>query len=121
MATAELARKHCKPCSGEVDRLKGAELKRYIAELPQGWSVIDDHHLEKQYKVEKYQGAIDFANAVAKIADQEDHHPEICFTWGKVTITIWTHKVDGLTENDFILAAKAEEAYKKMAIQSEKR
>ena len=109
-----LAEKTCTPCKGEEKPLKGDALKKYENDLPEGWKVVDEHHLEKEYKVDKYKGAVDFANAVAKIADQEDHHPDILFTWGKVKITVWTHKIGGLSENDFILAAKAEEAHKKM-------
>ncbi|HEY2934001.1 MAG TPA: 4a-hydroxytetrahydrobiopterin dehydratase [Acidobacteriota bacterium] len=71
-----------------------------------GWEVVDNHHLRKQFKLADFGSALDLVNRVAEIAEKEDHHPDICFGWGKVEITIWTHKINGLTESDFILAAK---------------
>ena len=112
MPVGDLAKKKCTPCEKGGDPLKGQELAEYKKQLPAEWKVIDDHHLVREYKVDKYKGAVDLANKLAKIADEEDHHPEIMFTWGKVNVKIYTHAVDGLTENDFIYAAKAEEAAK---------
>lgn len=110
MAT-DLAQKKCTPCEKGGQPLKGKELDEYKQQLPPGWKVVDDHHLERVYKTEKYHGAVELANKLAKIADEEDHHPEIMFTWGKVEVSIYTHAVGGLSENDFIYAAKAERAY----------
>lgn len=70
------------------------------------WTVKDDHHLIKSFVFPDFKLALDFVNKVGLLAEQENHHPELCFTWGKVTIRIWTHKIDGLHDNDFILAAK---------------
>jgi len=92
--------------------LKGENLRRLLSELEGGWEVIQDHHLEKTYKFQNFREALDFTNAVGEIAEREGHHPEITLTWGKVTLRIWTHKIDGLTESDFVLAAKADQAFR---------
>jgi 4a-hydroxytetrahydrobiopterin dehydratase len=70
------------------------------------WRVIDGHHLEKEIRFPNFAGALAWVNAAGAVSEKENHHPELCFTWGRVTARIWTHTVDGLTENDFILAAK---------------
>lgn len=77
-----------------------------MPELQPDWKVVDDHHLERSFKFKNFKEALEFTNAVAKIAEQEQHHPDIYLAWGKVKITLWTHKINGLSENDFILAAK---------------
>jgi len=71
-----------------------------------GWSVVNNHHLEKDFAFPDFQAALDFVNAVGGIAEEQAHHPDIHLSWGKARVTIWTHKIDGLTESDFILAAK---------------
>ena len=106
-----LADKSCVPCRGGVPALKGQEIRRLFAELDSGWKAILDHHLEKAYKFKNFREALEFTKAVGEIAEQEGHHPEITLTWGNVILRIWTHKVDGLTESDFVLAAKAERAF----------
>jgi 4a-hydroxytetrahydrobiopterin dehydratase len=72
---------------------------------------VNEHHLEKEYAFKDFREALAFTNAVGEIADREDHHPDIYLAWGKVKLTIWTHKIDGLTESDFVLAAKADQAF----------
>ena len=109
--TMTLADKTCVPCRGGVPPLKGEELRRLLGELGSGWEAVGDHHLEKTYKFKNFREALDFTNVVGEIAEQEGHHPEITLTWGKVTVRIWTHKIDGLTESDFVLAAKAEREF----------
>jgi len=111
MSVDDLAGQACVPCKGGVPPLKGDALAHLVDELGSGWSCVDEHHLEKEYTVDKYAPAVAFANAVAAIADEQDPHPDILFTWGKVKVTIWTHKIDGLTESDFYFAAKCEAAF----------
>lgn len=106
-----LSAKECIPCKGGVPKLEGKALTRLLAELGHAWQLIDEHHLEKEYAFGAYQAAVDFTVRVAGIAEEQNHHPDILLTWGKVKVTIWTHKIDGLTESDFIFAAKTEEAY----------
>lgn len=89
--------------------MKGEALKTFSEQLKKNWKVINDHHLEKEYFFRDFQTALEFTNKIGELAEQESHHPDIYLTWGKLIVTLWTHKVDGLTENDFILAAKIDQ------------
>lgn len=102
---SELASKQCVPCKGGVPPLKGEALQALQKQVG-GWNVVDEHHLFKSFKFPDFGKALDFVNKVGAIAEEQGHHPVITFTWGKVDITIYTHKINGLTESDFILAAK---------------
>ncbi|HNR31180.1 MAG TPA: 4a-hydroxytetrahydrobiopterin dehydratase [Candidatus Hydrogenedentes bacterium] len=108
---SNLARRRCVPCRGGISPLKGEPLLRLHRELDSGWALIDDHHIEKRFKFPDFAGALAFTNAVGAIAEEQNHHPDILLAWGNVTVTVWTHKINGLTESDFIFAAKTEEAY----------
>jgi len=88
--------------------LTGAEIDPLIAELGNGWAVIEGHHLEKEFPFPDFRTAMDFAVRVGELAEEQGHHPDMFLAWGKVHLTIWTHKIDGLTESDFVLAAKAD-------------
>lgn len=101
----QLAEKTCVPCKGSIPPLKGAELQQFSHQLP-SWKVVDEHHITRTFTFPDFQKALDFVNRVGAIAEEQGHHPDILLTWGKVEITIWTHKVQGLTESDFILGAK---------------
>jgi 4a-hydroxytetrahydrobiopterin dehydratase len=107
---SELAKKQCVPCRGGVPPLEPGEIGRLLRELGRDWSAVDNHHLEKSYSFGDFAHALAFTNQVGAIAEEQGHHPDIHLSWGKVTLTIWTHKINGLTESDFILAAKADEA-----------
>jgi 4a-hydroxytetrahydrobiopterin dehydratase len=102
-----LSEKHCVPCKGGVPPLAGAELERLKAELP-AWQVVDGHHLLRTFTFPDFRTALEFVNNAGAIAEEEGHHPDLFLSWGKVEVKIWTHKIDGLTESDFILAAKIE-------------
>jgi 4a-hydroxytetrahydrobiopterin dehydratase len=103
-----LASKRCVPCSGGVPALRGVELDRLAAQVP-AWEVRDEHHLYRDFSFPDFAQALAFVNRVGAVAEQEGHHPDIALRWGKVGIELWTHKVDGLTESDFILAAKIDQ------------
>jgi len=103
---SDLARKNCVPCKGGLPPLKGNDLALLARELGEGWRVINDHHLEREYKFENFRKALDFTNQVGELAEQQNHHPDIYLAWGRVKLTLWTHKIDGLTESDFVFAAK---------------
>ena len=105
----DLAKKHCVPCRGGVPPLKGGELEKLLKELGNDWHVVNEHHLEKRYFFPDFQTGLDFTNQVGQLAELEGHHPDIHLAYGHVTIILWTHKIDGLTESDFILAAKCDE------------
>lgn len=103
-----LAEKECVACKGGVPPLKGNDLNQMKQQLGGGWQVVNDHHLEKEFKFKDFREALEFTNKVGELAEAQGHHPDIYLTWGKVKIAIWTHKIDGLTESDFVLAAKIE-------------
>lgn len=113
-SACDLAHKKCIPCRGGAPPLKKKPLKELLAQLGNDWKVVKEHHLEKEYKFPDFRTALSFTNLVGDTAEKEGHHPDIYLSWGKVKLTIWTHKIDGLTESDFILAAKSEELYKGM-------
>jgi 4a-hydroxytetrahydrobiopterin dehydratase len=102
---SDLATKTCIPCRGGVPPLKGQELEALEKQLP-GWVVVDEHHLFKAFKFPDFRTALEFVNRVGELAEEQGHHPDLYLAWGKVEVKIWTHKIDGLTESDFILAAK---------------
>jgi len=103
---SSLANEKCIPCRGGVPALKGEELAALARELGAEWRVVDEHHLEREFRFPDFGQALAFTNKVGAIAEKEGHHPDIYLAWGKVRVTIWTHKVDGLTRSDFVLAAK---------------
>ena len=105
---SKLAEKDCVPCKGGVPPLKGQALTKIRKQLNGHWKVIKGHHLEKEYDFKDFKQALAFTNRVGKLAEAQGHHPDIYLAWGKVKVTIWTHKVDGLTESDFVLAARAD-------------
>ena len=105
---SDLAEKSCVPCRGGVLPVKGEELVSLQARLGGEWRVIQEHHLERTYAFDDFRQALDFTIKVGEMAEEQDHHPDIYLTWGEVKITIWTHKIDGLTESDFVFAAKAD-------------
>lgn len=102
---ANLASRQCVPCRGGVPPMRGEEIKEFLAEV-EGWEVLEEHHLRRKYKFGDFREALAFVNRVGALAESEGHHPDISFGWGYAEIRIWTHKIDGLTESDFILAAK---------------
>lgn len=103
----DLASLHCEPCEGGTPALKGEELRKMYGQLD-GWTLANEHHLEKEYRFKDFLEALAFVNRLGEVAEQEGHHPDIFLTWGKVKVTLWTHSIGGLSENDFILAAKAD-------------
>ncbi len=105
---SELATKTCVPCHGGVPPVKGAELAN-LARQVSGWRVVDEHHIVKKFEFPDFRTALQFVNRVGDIAEEQGHHPDILLAWGRVEITLWTHAVSGLTESDFILAAKIDQ------------
>ena len=101
----DLASRECVPCRGGVPPLGGQEIQNLIEQL-EGWEVVREHHLRKSYEFKNFREALEFVNRTGELAEEQGHHPDIYLAWGRVEITIWTHKIDGLTESDFILAAK---------------
>jgi len=105
---SDLAKKECIPCKGGILPLREPEVSELLAELGEGWRVVEEHHLEKEYRFKDFRTALAFTNRVGELAEAQGHHPDIYLAWGKVRLVIWTHKINGLTESDFIFAAKAD-------------
>lgn len=103
-----LSLKECVPCRGGVPPLGEEEIAKYLPEVD-GWEVIKNHHLKKSYRFSNFRESQEFVNRVGDLAEEQGHHPDISFGWGYADVSIWTHKIDGLTESDFILAAKIDQ------------
>jgi len=108
--TEQLADKKCIPCRGGTPPLKGKELEALHKSVPK-WTVTNEHHLTREYKFPDFAKALEFVNKVGAVAEEQGHHPDILLAWGKADITLWTHKIDGLTESDFIMAAKIDRVH----------
>ena len=107
---SDLAMLQCVPCKGGTPPLRGPELDDLLARLGNDWRVVEQHHLEKEFRFKNFREALDFTNRVGDLAEEQGHHPDIYLAWGKVRLTVWTHKIDGLTESDFVFAAKSDRA-----------
>ena len=105
-----LADKHCVPCRGGVPPLKGEELNKLASQVSD-WKVVDEHHISKTFIFPDFKQALDFVNRVGGVAEAEGHHPDLALSWGRVDVKTYTHKIDGLTESDFILAAKVDREF----------
>ncbi len=108
---SDLSNKTCQPCQGGVPALSGDQREALLDQLDH-WQVIDDHHLRKEFTFPDFVQALAAVNTIGEMAEREGHHPDLYLAWGKVRVDIWTHKIDGLTESDFILAAKIDDALK---------
>ena len=107
---SSLADQHCVPCRGGVPPLKGEQLIPFAEQLPD-WKIIEEHYVAKTFPFPDFKTGLDFVNRVGQLAEQEGHHPDLCLAWGKVDVQIYTHKIKGLTESDFVLAAKIDQEY----------
>jgi 4a-hydroxytetrahydrobiopterin dehydratase len=103
----DLASRKCVPCHGGVPRLQGEALGKLARQTPE-WELVAEHHLRRCYKFSNFSDALAFVNRVGALAEEEGHHPDFSFGWGYCDVTIYTHAIDGLSESDFILAAKIE-------------
>src|SRR5262245_33816062 len=102
---SDLAQRTCVPCRGGVPPLTDEQIRPLHKQVEE-WKVVKNHHIEREFKFPDFKTALAFVNRVGDLAEEQGHHPDIALAWGKVGISIWTHKIDGLTESDFILAAK---------------
>jgi len=108
-AMSELASRECVPCKGGVPPLEGETLRVLLRLLGGGWRTVHDHHLEKEFVFPDFRSALEFTDDIGELSERQGHHPDIHLAWGKVRVEIWTHKIDGLTESDFVLAAKIDQ------------
>lgn len=104
----DLASMECVPCKGGVPPLTSEEVEPFLADLDSDWQVVEGHHLEKIYRFKNFREALAFTNRVGELAEDVGHHPDIELAWGRVKLTVFTHKIGGLHEADFVFAAKAD-------------
>jgi 4a-hydroxytetrahydrobiopterin dehydratase len=103
----DLANKTCVPCRGDTPPLRGDGIEGLRQQVPE-WEVVEEHRLRRNFRFKNFREALDFVDGVGAIAEEQGHHPDIGFGWGYAEVTVWTHKIDGLTESDFIFAAKVD-------------
>ncbi len=103
---SDLADQKCIPCSAGTPPLAGEELDSYYQQISDEWELVDNHHLERKFTFKNFRQALDFTNEIGELAEKEGHHPDIALSWGKVVLTLYTHKIDGLSNADFVFAAK---------------
>jgi len=113
-----LAEMKCVPCRGGTPPMERKRAEELLRDLSSGWQLNQEGHLERTYAFKNFVGALEFANQVGAIAEAEGHHPDLHIAWGKCRVEIWTHKIQGLTESDFYLAAKTDRAYDALQSQS---
>jgi 4a-hydroxytetrahydrobiopterin dehydratase len=108
MTPSPLARKNCVPCKGDVPPMPPREIAEYLKQVP-AWQAVNDHHLVREFRFPDFVQALAATNRIGQVAEEQGHHPDLHLSWGKLKVETWTHKIDGLTESDFILAAKIDE------------
>ena len=108
MNKTDLVNRSCVPCQGGMSPLDQVLTQNLLSELNAGWIINEAGHLYKTYAFRNFMEAMDFANKIAEVAEKELHHPNVTIAWGECSLEIWTHKIFGLTESDFVLAAKIE-------------
>ena len=106
-----LADQQCVPCRGGVPPLGREQIAPLLVQLEPGWEAVRDHHLRRTYKLKDFKSALAFADRIGATAEEQGHHPDLQLSWGKVVVEIWTHKIDGLTESDFVFAAKCDRLF----------
>jgi 4a-hydroxytetrahydrobiopterin dehydratase len=111
MPVSELASLECVACKGGIPPLQGEALRSWHDRLGNDWRLVDDHHLEKEYKFPNFRQALNFVDRVGELAESVNHHPDLFLTWGKAGVTLWTHKIGGLSETDFVFAAKTDQLF----------
>jgi 4a-hydroxytetrahydrobiopterin dehydratase len=105
---SELAALECVPCKGGIPPMQGEALASWAQRLGGDWQVIDGHHLAKEFRFKDFRQALAFTNQVGELAETVNHHPDLLLSWGRVLVTLWTHKIGGLSETDFVFAAKVD-------------
>lgn len=110
-----LSDQKCEPCQGGIPPMEPEEIEEHLDQVVEDWEVKRDHHITRHFEFDDFEEALAFVNRVGEAAEEEGHHPNIEFTWGEADVTFYTHKIDGLHENDFIMAAKVDEIYEEFA------
>lgn len=103
----ELADKNCVPCKGDTPPLEGTQLEELHRQVPE-WELVEERYIQREFHFQNFLEALEFVNRVGEVAEEQRHHPDISFGWGRAEIKLLTHSINGLSENDFILAAKVD-------------
>ncbi len=112
-----LSQRECAPCRGDEPPLDRDEINEMMREINESWQLDERNgipRLKRRFKFKGFQPAMDFTVAIGRIAEEQDHHPRLVTQWGSVTVEWWTHKIEGLHANDFIMAARTDEIYDRM-------
>ena len=108
----ELADQACVPCAGGQPPLEARQARELLQQLEPGWEIVQQHHLRREFRFANFRAALDFTNRVGELAEALNHHPDMELAWGRVVVTIWTHKINGLHQADFVWAAKVDRLYR---------
>ena len=108
---SKLARRHCAPCEGGIPALGRDAIDAHLAQLDPAWRLVEGRRIERAFGFSDFAGAMRFGNEVAELAEREQHHPDLLVRWGSLGVALWTHAVGGLSENDFVLAARIDELW----------
>ncbi len=108
----ELASRQCTPCKSGVPPLDANKIAPLLSQLEDDWEVVNQHHLARTYKFKNFAQALEFVNRIGQMAEEQGHHPDLHLAWGKTRVEIWTHKINGLHEADFVFAAKCDTLYR---------
>jgi len=114
---SELAEQQCVPCEGGVPPMEKDKAEQMLSQL-NGWTIEQQYHLTRTFKFRNFAKALDFVNRVGEIAEDQNHHPDIHLAYGKAKVEVWTHKINGLTESDFVFAAKVDQAHEQLQAQT---
>lgn len=110
MNTEKLAERECEPCKDGMPPMDADTIAKYLQSLGGEWTVVKDRQIEKEFKFSDFMTALAFTNTIGQVAEEQGHHPDLELGWGRVKVTLWTHKIGGLSEADFILAARIDKA-----------
>ncbi len=108
---SDLASRTCEPCRSGATPLRGREIQDLLAQIDTDWECVDQHHLRREFRFRNFAEALEFTNRIGAVAEEQFHHPDMHISWGRVALEIWTHKVGGLLEADFVFAAKCDRLY----------
>ncbi len=105
---SKLALRRCEPCRSGVPPLGDSEIQPLREQLHADWEIVEGHHLRREFRFPNFRQALGYTNRVGEMAEEQGHHPDLYLAWGKVRVEIWTHKIDGLHEADFVFAARCD-------------
>lgn len=118
LTNPNLFTQRCFACSIDTPPMQSDDIKGFIQQLETGWTVVENNRIEKSFRFKDFKGALEFVNLIGEIAEEEGHHPDIELGWGLVVVSLMTHKIKGLSKNDFIVASKIDQLPKEKTLLS---